>query len=220
MKKLVPRLIAVVVPTVFATFFTALMMKAAIGTYACWDALSMNIAELTGLKVASFSMIMNTLCVLLQILMLRREFPLTKLIQIPYVLFFSTMVNFFYYHVLTFERPGYPGRFALCLISVVGVSFFVGIVTALNLVTLSVETTCSIASGKYHFDFAVLRISIDVLCIVASLLLTFRFGLTFTIREGTVVAMALLGPLENRYIKKFRIFAKNHPKLLDFIQAE
>lgn len=66
MKKVGFRLLLIFVLTLSATFFTALMLKAAIGTYACWDALSVNVSQLTGLKVANFSMIMNVSCVFLQ----------------------------------------------------------------------------------------------------------------------------------------------------------
>lgn len=202
MKKLSFRIFLVLSLTLCATFFTALTMKAAIGTYACWDALSVNVSQLTGLKVANFSIIMNIGCVLLQILILGKDFQPIKLLQIPFVTLFGTLVNFFYYNVLTFELTNYLMRFVLCLISIVGVAFFLGFLTSLNLVTLSVETTCKVVSGRFTIDFAVLRVGIDVFCIAASILLSLIFGLTFTIREGTLLAMLLLGPLENVFMKR------------------
>lgn len=202
MKKLSFRIFLVLSLTLCATFFTALTMKAAIGTYACWDALSVNVSQLTGLKVANFSIIMNIGCVLLQILILGKDFQPIKLLQIPFVTLFGTLVNFFYYNVLTFELTNYLMRFVLCLISIVGVAFFLGFLTSLNLVTLSVETTCKVVSGRFAIDFAVLRVGIDVFCIAASILLSLIFGLTFTIREGTLLAMLLLGPLENVFMKR------------------
>lgn len=204
MKKNVFRLSLILILTLCATFFTALTLKANIGTYACWDALSVNVSQLTGLKVAHFSMVMNVICVLLQILMLRKDFKPVRLLQIPFVILFSSLVNFFYYNVLTFELHNYFIRFALCIISIIGVSFFLGILTSLNLITLSVETTCSIASGKYSIDYAVLRIGIDVICIIVSLALTLIFGLSFAIREGTFIAMVLLGSLEKVFMNIFQ----------------
>ena len=185
------------------------MLKAAIGTYACWDALSVNISQLTGLKVANFSMIMNVSCVFLQFMLLTKEFQASKLLQIPFAVLFGTLVNFFYYNVLVFDVHSYALRFILCVISVVGVAFFLGFLTSLNLVNISVETTCNIISGKYAVDYAFLRVGIDVICIVLSVALSFFFGLSFTIREGTVIAMLLFGPLEKQFMKLFRpIYAK------------
>lgn len=204
MKKIGFRLSLVFLLTLCATFFTALMLKAAIGTYACWDALSVNISQLTGLKVANFSMIMNVSCVFLQFMLLTKEFQASKLLQIPFAVLFGTLVNFFYYNVLVFDVHSYALRFILCVISVVGVAFFLGFLTSLNLANISVETTCNIISGKYAVDYAFLRVGIDVICIVLSVALSFFFGLSFTIREGTVIAMLLLGPLEKQFMKLFR----------------
>jgi uncharacterized membrane protein YczE len=144
---------------------------------------------------------MNVLCVLFQIGMLRRKFRSTMLLQIPYAVFFGILVNFFYYNVLTFELHAYPLRFIICILSILGISPALGILTALNLVALPVETTCNIASGTFHIDYAVLRVGIDVICIVASLVLSFAFDLTFTIREGTFIALFLLGPLEKKFMR-------------------
>lgn len=207
MKKFTSRLLLILFLTICATFFTALTMKANIGTYACWDALSVNVSQLTGLKVAHFSIIMNISCVLLQILILKKDFQPLKLLQIPFVTLFGMLVNFFYYHVLTFELNHYLIRFLLCVLSIIGVSFFLGLLTSLNLVTLSVETTCNVISGRFAIDFAALRVGIDVFCIVASILLSVIFGLTFTIREGTFIAMFLLGPLEKLFMKAFYPFS-------------
>lgn len=203
MKKIGLRLLLVLVLTLSATFFTALMLKAAIGTYACWDALSVNVSQLTGLKVANFSMIMNVSCVFLQFLLLGRNFQISKLLQIPFAILFGTLVNFFYYNVLAFDVRSYLLRLVLCVVSVIGVAFFLGFLTSLNLVNISVETTCNIISGKYAVDYALLRVGIDVICIVISVALSLIFGLSFTIREGTLIAMVLLGPLEKQFMKIF-----------------
>ncbi len=204
MKKTGFRLLLIFVLTLSAAFFTALTLKAAIGTYACWDALSVNVSQLTGLKVANFSMIMNVSCVFLQILMLKKEFPISKLLQIPFAILFGSLVNFFYYNVLVFQVSDYMFRLFLCILSVTGVAFFLGFLTSLNLVNISVETTCNIISGKYAIDYAFLRVGIDVICIVASITLSLIFDLPFTIREGTFIAMLLLGPLEKQFMKLFR----------------
>lgn len=213
MKKIGFRLLLIFVLTLSATFFTALMLKAAIGTYACWDALSVNVSQLTGLKVANFSMIMNVSCVFLQLLILRRGFQPSMLLQIPFVILFGTLVNFFYYNILTFDVHSYMFRLALCILSVTGVAFFLGFLTSLNLVNISVETTCNIISGKYAVDYAYLRVGIDVICIVVSIVLSLIFGLDFTIREGTLIAMALLGPLEKQFMKIFRPVSERLEKL-------
>ena len=213
MKKINVQLLLLIFFTLGATFFTAMTLKAGIGTYACWDALSANVAQLTGLKVANFSIFMNLICVILQIFMLGKNFRPIMLFQIPFVIIFGMLVNFFYYNIITFELQNYFIRFIICILSITGVSFFLGALTSLNLVSLSVETSCNIASGKYSIDYAVLRVGIDAFCIVTSIILSFVFHLTFTIREGTFIAMFMLGPLEKKFMIVFRSLAKQIQKL-------
>ena len=208
MKKNIVSIFLLIIFTLGATFFTAMTLKAGIGTYACWDALSANISQLTGLKVANFSILMNLIFVFLQFLMLGKQFQPSKLLQIPFVILFGLLVNFFYYNIITFKLQNYFIRFVVCILSIIGVAFFLGAMTTLNLVTLSVESACNIASGKYSIDYAIFRVGIDAFCIVTSITLSLVFHLTFTIREGTFIAMFLLGPLEKNFMKIFRPFAK------------
>ena len=165
MKKINVQLLLLIFFTLGATFFTAMTLKAGIGTY------------------------------------------------IPFVILFGMLVNFFYYNIITFELQNYFIRFIICILSITGVSFFLGALTSLNLVSLSVETSCNIASGKYSIDYAVLRVGIDAFCIVTSIILSFVFHLTFTIREGTFIAMFMLGPLEKKFMIVFRSLAKQIQKL-------
>ena len=79
----------------------------------------------------------------------------------------AAVTNSVYYHVLVFEIHS----------------------------TMPVEGTCYIISSRYGIDFAKLRLSVDAACIIILLALTFAFGLTLKIREGTIAGMLVLGPL-------------------------
>lgn len=79
----------------------------------------------------------------------------------------AAVTNAVYYHVLVFEIHS----------------------------TMLVEGTCYIISSRYGIDFAKLRLSVDAACIIILLALTFAFGLTLKIREGTIAGMLVLGPL-------------------------
>ncbi len=189
--------------TLGAAFFNALTIKAGIGVYACWESISVTVAEITSLKVSTFGIIMNSICIFIQILILKKQFPPIGYLQLPYVFIYGTFVNFFYYNVLKFQLHIYIFNLLLCIISIVGVSFFLGCLNSLNLLTISVESTCKLVSDRLHLNFAALRVGLDVSCVVISLGLSFLFHLPLAIREGTVLCTFLLGPLE-KYFMDFR----------------
>ena len=53
--------------TAGTAFSQTLALKADIGVCACWDAVGLNMYEVYGIKVGTFSMIMHILCVLVQL---------------------------------------------------------------------------------------------------------------------------------------------------------
>lgn len=184
------------------TFFVVMMsvsqtlsLKADIGVCACWDSVSLNIYQLTGFKVGTFSIVGNLICVLIQIIMLRRDFHPIRFLQIPVAIIFGIVVNFVYYRILTFDLHGYPIRLLFWAASYLGLAVFIGGLNLLGAVQIPVEGMYYTASSKYGVDFAKLHITCDAILIITSLALSFAFGLSIKIREGTIGGMLVLGPL-------------------------
>ena len=72
----------------------AMQVKSAVGL-SPWDALTATISEITGLKFGTASMVSNFIMIGLQLLILRRRFKLSYWTQVPIVLGFGYVVNFF-----------------------------------------------------------------------------------------------------------------------------
>ncbi len=184
------------------TFFVVMMavsqtfcMKADIGLCACWDSVSLNVYQLTGFKVGTFSIIGNLICVLIQILMLKKDFHPIRFLQIPVAVIFGVVVNFVYYRIFTFDLHGYPIRVLFWAISYFGLAVFIGGLNLLGAVQIPVEGMYYTASSKYGIDFARLHITGDAILIAISLSLSLIFGLSIKVREGTIGGMLVLGPL-------------------------
>ena len=189
-------------------FSQTLALKANIGVCACWDAVGLNVYEICGLKVGTLSMILHILCVLVQLAIQRREFQVRKIFQIPYVVVFGMFLNFFYYDMLTFELHSYGMKLLF-----VGLGLFLGPLLLLNLVTIPSEAMCIVISGKYEIDYAKVRISLDALCIIVSLILSVSGGVSIKVREGTIIGMLMLGPLEKLSMKIFAPFIEKIKKM-------
>lgn len=202
---------------IMAAVAQTLSLKANIGVCACWDSISMNLYELTGIKVGTIGIMINCICVLMQLLLLRREFSPIKLLQVPLAMLSGIVVNIMYYNILTFEVNSYVMKLIFLLLSFVGLAVFVGGMTMMDLITLPLEALCYTIDQKYGIAFAKLRTGTDVLCITLSLILSFVFDLSLKIREGTIIGLFLIGPLmglciklEQKWMGKYLFESKNN----------
>ncbi len=202
-KNLMVQILLLLFLTCGTAFSQTLALKANIGVCACWDAIGLNVYEVYGLKVGTLSMILHIICVLIQFLIQRRNFKLRKILQIPYVVVFGMFLNFFYYDMLTFELHGYGMKLLFVILAYIGLGLFLGPLLLLNLVTIPSEAMCIVISGEYEIDYAKVRISLDALCIIVSVALSVFGGVSVKVREGTIIGMLMLGPLEKLSMRFF-----------------
>ena len=175
MKKKVVKYSLLALLIILAAFSQTLSMKADIGVCACWDSVSMNVYQITGIKVGTFSIVGNLACVAIQLLILKKDrFQPDEISTcIPASILFGIVTNAVYYHVLVFEIHSYFVRMLLWALSYIGLALFIGALTIMDIITMPVEGTCYIISSRYGIDFAKLRLSADAACIIISLALTF-----------------------------------------------
>ena len=199
----IKRYLFLILLIVLSASFQTLGMKADIGVCALWDSVSLNVYELTGLKVGTFTIIANCILVLLQLIILRKNFHPRRLLQVPAAICFGLVTNFVYYRILVFDLGSYPVRLMCYMISCVGLALWAGGHTYLNLVQMPPEGFCYVVNKKYGISFSKLRMLQDFTCIIISLLLSLLFGLSLKVREGTVIGMLLLGPIMGFFMEHF-----------------
>ena len=140
----------------------------------------------------------------MQFLVQRKEFNIWKILQVPYVVVFGMFLNFFYYDVMTFELDSYAMKLLFVILAYVGLALFLGPLLLLNLVNMPSEAMCVVISGKYEIDYAKVRVSLDALCVIVSIILSLTGGVSLKVREGTIIGMLMLGPLEKVSMDFFR----------------
>lgn len=197
MKNTIQKLAVVIPAMIIVAIGASLSIKAAVGVGA-WDALSISVCEVLGMKVGTFSMIMNITCVAIQLAILKKDFKLIHASQVLVSILLGTVVNFMVYNVLAmFTITSYAINLMLLVISVVGIAGAISVIMTINLVTFPLESCCMVIAQKTKKNFGVLRQLVDVGAIAISLTLSFVFGDPVVVREGTIIAMVLFGPLLN-----------------------
>ncbi|MBS1227811.1 MAG: hypothetical protein H6R17_1088 [Proteobacteria bacterium] len=186
-------------------FGVALSVKANLGTSPI-SSLPYVLSLIFPWSMGVFTMLMNSLLVLSQVFVLKRDFRLTHALQIPIVLIFSLFTDWTLAMVSARSYvTGYPQQMTLCLISVLVVAFGVFLEVKAKLLYMAGEGVVIAIVRVFKREFGKVKIGFDCTLVTLALIcsLTMLHELR-GIREGTVLAALLVGfviRLLNRHLK-------------------
>jgi len=184
----------------------AFAMKAAIGVLPV-DAAIATIADAIGMKVGTFSMLFHGSFFVGQLLIEKKNFRKTEFLQILYVTLGGTVLNFFYYTVLRdVAFTAYPVRLIVSLLSFAMIAFGCMMVLETRLMRTPMEGFLEMMADKMGTTLGKLRQKVDVGLVAVSVALTLIFGLEWQLREGTIIAMVIFGPMMDLWKK--HVFSK------------
>ena len=173
----------------------AFALKAGIGVMPV-DAAITSIATLIGMKVGTFSMLFHGSFFLGQIIMEGRNFRKTEYLQLLYITLGGYVRNFFLYTVLkdvTFTF--YPLRVVVCILAFACASFGCIMVIETHLMRTPMEGCIQMIAERIGTTMGKLRQKIDVALVIISVLISLVFGVEWTLREGSIIAMVIFGPM-------------------------
>ena len=173
----------------------AFALKAGIGVMPV-DAAITSIATLIGMKVGTFSMLFHGSFFLGQIAMEKKNFRKTEFLQVLYVVFGGSVLNFFLYTVLknvTFSL--YPLRVIVCVLAFFVSAFGCTLVLETKLMRTPMEGCIQMIADRIGTTMGKLRQKIDIVLVLLCIAITLIFGVEWTLREGTIIAALLFGPM-------------------------
>ncbi|MBE5798894.1 MAG: hypothetical protein E7321_02970 [Clostridiales bacterium] len=173
----------------------AFAIKAGIGVLPV-DAAITSIATLIGMKVGTFSMLFHGSFFLGQIAMERRDFKKTEFLQLLYITLGGSVLNFFLYTVLRdVSFSFYPLRLIVCVLAFAVSSFGCTMVLETHLMRTPMEGCIQMIAERIGTTMGKLRQKIDVVLVIISVLISLVFGVEWTLREGTIIAALIFGPM-------------------------
>lgn len=150
------------------------------------------------LNVQMGSCVTVTFCfyILLQVLLLRREFQLIQMLQIVFSTIFGYFVDFAKMVVGDFAIPTYFGQLTMLALSIVLIALGVLLYMDVQLVPMPMEGLSSTIAQKISKPFPTMKLAIDCLVVLIGVVLSFVFlGKPDGIREGTIITAVLVGKL-------------------------
>lgn len=153
-------------------------------------------------SIGVFSFSFNMLLILFQAILLGRRFPKIWLLQIPFTLVFSAIIDL----TVSLLRPAapqsYPFQLLVLLLGIAVLALGVTIQVFANVLMLPGEATVQAVSLRFGIRFGNAKVATDaVLTAIAAVISLAAFHGLNGVREGTILAAILTGQVVKLYTR-------------------
>ena len=175
-------------------FGVAFSIKASLGTSPI-SSVPYVVSLFAPLTVGTATIVMHCVFILLQILILRRQYHPIQLMQLPVAFFFGYLTDFGVWAVQGITCNTYWQQWIICLIGILLVAVGVSFEVKAGVVVLAGEgVVLAICKVLPKVKFGYMKVGFDVTLVVIACILSIVFtGRLQGVREGTVAAALLVG---------------------------
>ena len=190
----------------------ALVTKAGLGTSPI-SSLPYVTSFIIKLTFGEWTFIINMLMMLAQIAILRRDFPLSQLLQIPMTVLFSAVIDLVMHLCGGFDPVHYSARLALLAFGCVVLGAGIALQITADMVMLSGEGLVRAISLKSGRNFGLVKTVFDLSLVASSIVLSLAvLGRIEGLREGTVLSAMVVGTISRIFIGRFAFLVEAFPQ--------
>lgn len=156
-----------------------------------------------GGPLAFWTVVYNGIFIFLQMFLLGRKFTLKYWLEFPALFIFGYFISAGMWLTQSYVPTSYILCFVEMLLGCVAMGLGIALELHADLTFLSGDGFVSVVSNKYHLNLGKVKIMFDVGCVIIAVAISY-FGLSgkiIGIREGTIVAALLVGPIINMFLK-------------------
>lgn len=155
------------------------------------------------LTMGQVTIIMHVLFILLQILLLRRQFQKYQLLQLVVAFVFGYFTDFALWLTAGISVHHYYSQWLLCGVSWIIIAFGVFMEVRAGVILLAGEGVMLAISKVFHVEFGKVKVGFDCTQVVIGTLISLTvFHRLQGIREGTIAAAIFVGMIVRVYKKK------------------
>ena len=179
-------------------FGVAFSIKASLGTSPI-SSVPYVVSLFAPLTVGTATIIMHCVFIIMQILILRRDYHPIQLMQLPVAFFFGYLTDFGVWAVQGISYDTYWQQWILCIIGIFLVAAGVSLEVKAGVVVLAGEGVVLAICKVLPVKFGYMKVGFDVTLVVVACLLSVVFtGQLQGVREGTVAAAIFVGLIAKR----------------------
>ena len=187
-------------------FGVAISAKAGLGTTPI-SSLPYTLSCISPLSLGTYTFIANMTFLLIQVLILKREYKVSQLIQVPALFVFSVLIDLWMKLFGGIGTSNYGFMLGLCLGGCFFVAFGVYLQVKANAVMLPGDGLAKVIASKTKKEFGKIKIIFDSslvgISIIISLIVKHKL---LGVREGTIIAAFLVGTIIRFLTKRVHIF--------------
>ena len=160
----------------------------------------------TALTIGGWTFVWNTLLVLCQIALLRKNFQKIQLLQIPLSFLFGWFTDVAMLVAVKIPVNSYPMQLFMVVLGVVILAFGITLGVIANVVLNAGEGIVKALADVSGKEFAFVKVRFDAVCVLLAVgisLLTFG-GKVIGVREGTLIAAFLNGTMVKWYSRRLK----------------
>ena len=214
-KELTKRYILFIISLFFSGLGVAITKHGELGVSPISSVANIMSINFTFLSMGNWLIIWNCVLILGQIVILRKNFQLIQLLQIPLSFLFGYFTDFGMWCVSFIPADNYPIRLFLVVAGIIVLAFGIALSVIANVIMNSGEAFVKAIADTIHKNFGNVKIFFDVSCVLISILLSllfFHMKLVGT-REGTIISAFLTGLTVKFFIAKL---TKPVKKIMNF----
>jgi len=194
-KEIANRYILLVISLFFSALGVAVTKHGELGVSPISSTANVLSSRYTALSLGTWLIIWNCILILGQILILRTEFKIIQLLQIPLSFIFGYFTDFGMWCVSFFPAEHYITRLILVLCGIIIMGFGISLSVISNVIMNSGEAFVKAVADKTGKNFGNIKIGFDVICVIISIALSLLLfhGEIIGTREGTIISALLTG---------------------------
>lgn len=200
--ELIKRYILFIIGLFINAMGVALIIVAALGTSPI-AVIPYVMNQATGLSVGTYTFILNMILLILQALILRKQFPAYQLLQIPVSLAFGYFVDLSLMLCSFLSSERYALQISVLVLGCVVRALGVSIQVLADVVMLSGEAIVKAISVKFEKEFSRVKLCVDGIMVIIAMILSYSFMKEIVgVREGSFIAVVLIAPCSTFFTRK------------------
>ncbi len=172
----------------------ALIIIAALGTSPI-AVIPYVLSKASAISVGTYTFIVNMILLVIQMVVLKKEFPLYQLLQIPVSFVFAVFIDISLSICGFLSVENYGLQFCILILGCVVRALGVSMQVVADVVMLSGEAVVKAISTKFEKNFSSIKIVVDAALVIIAVALSYvTMGKIVGVREGTIIAVFLISP--------------------------
>ena len=168
------------------------------------------VSMITDFTIGELTAICNTILLLLQIILLRSNFPKEQILQFPIGILFGYLIDFNMFLIATYTPSSYTSQWIMCLLSFILLGFGVFCEVKAGVVMLPGEGFVNAITKVKENKFSNNKIIVDSSMVLMAVIISFiYFSELHGVREGTIAAALAVGFFASIFLKRVKIFDRH-----------